>query len=91
MNAPDISMIKAQMKAIWMAGDFGQIARYTEPTAEAFIKRRNIKEGMRVLDAACGTGNAAIPAAKTRRLRHRRGHRPQPLGGGARSRQARGT
>ena len=64
MNAPDINMIKAQMKAIWMAGDFGQIARYTEPTAEAFIKRRGIKEGMSVLDAACGTGNAAIPAAK---------------------------
>jgi len=65
MNAPDINMIKAQMKAVWMAGDFVQVARYTEPTAEAFIKRRNIKEGMRLLDAACGTGNAAIPAAKT--------------------------
>ena len=64
MNAPDISMIKAQMKAIWMAGDFGQIAKFTEPTAAAFIKRRGLKQGMQVLDAACGTGNAAIPAAK---------------------------
>jgi SAM-dependent methyltransferase len=64
MNAPAIGAIKAQMKAIWMAGDFGQIAKFMEPTAVAFIKRRGIREGMHVLDAACGTGNLAIPAAK---------------------------
>jgi SAM-dependent methyltransferase len=64
MNAPAIEAIKAQMKATWMAGDFGRIATFTEPTAMAFIKRRGIKEGMHVLDAACGTGNLAIPAAK---------------------------
>ena len=64
MNAPDINIIKTQMKAVWMAGDFGQVARYTEPTAEAFVGRRGVKEGMSVLDAACGTGNVAIPAAK---------------------------
>jgi len=63
MNAPDISMIKAQTKAVWMAGDFGQIAKFTAPTAAAFIERRGVERGMRVLDAACGTGNAAIPAA----------------------------
>ena len=64
MNASAHGAIKAQMKALWTAGDFGRIARFTEPAAEAFIKRRGIKEGMQVLDAACGTGNAAIPAAK---------------------------
>jgi len=63
MNAPDISTIKAQMRAVWMAGDFGQIAKFTAPTAAAFIERRGVERGMRVLDAACGTGNAAIPAA----------------------------
>lgn len=64
MNAPAIGAIKAQMKAVWTAGDFGQIAKFTEPAAEAFIKRRAVGEGMHMLDAACGTGNAAIPAAK---------------------------
>ena len=64
MNAPDIKMIKTQMKALWTEGDFGQIAKFTEPAAEAFIKRRAITEGLRVLDVACGTGNAAIPAAQ---------------------------
>ena len=47
-----------------MAGDYGQVAQYVEPSAEEFITRRHIKPGMRVLDVACGTGNLAIPAAK---------------------------
>src|SRR5215470_1565270 len=64
MNAPAIGAMKAQMKALWTAGDFGQVAKFTEPAAEAFIKRRAITEGMQVLDAACGTGNAALPSAK---------------------------
>jgi SAM-dependent methyltransferase len=52
------------MKATWMAGDFGQVAKYTEHEAVKFKSRQNIKRGMRVLDVACGTGNLAIPAAK---------------------------
>jgi ubiquinone/menaquinone biosynthesis C-methylase UbiE len=57
-------VLKARLKATWMAGDFGQIAKYSEAAAEQFIARRAIKPGMRVLDVACGTGNLAIPAAK---------------------------
>jgi SAM-dependent methyltransferase len=52
------------MRGTWMAGDFGQIARYTEPAAEAFVGRLGIRPGMRVLDVACGSGNLAIPAAR---------------------------
>ena len=47
-----------------MAGDFGQIARFTASTAEAFVGRLGIRSGMRVLDVACGSGNLAIPAAR---------------------------
>jgi len=47
-----------------MAGDFGQIARYSAPEAEIFVQRLPIASGMRVLDVACGTGNLAIPAAR---------------------------
>jgi ubiquinone/menaquinone biosynthesis C-methylase UbiE len=57
-------MIKTQMEALWTAGDFGQIAKFTEPTAETFIERRGMTQGMQVLDAACGTGNAASRAPK---------------------------
>lgn len=52
------------MRSTWMAGDFGQIARYSAPEAEAYVERLPIQSGMRVLDVACGTGNLAIPAAQ---------------------------
>lgn len=52
------------MKAVWMAGDFGQIANFTAGEAQSFVTRLELKPGMRLLDVACGTGNTAIPAAK---------------------------
>jgi 2-polyprenyl-3-methyl-5-hydroxy-6-metoxy-1,4-benzoquinol methylase len=63
-TSSEFEALKARLKATWMAGDFGQIAKYSEPTAEQSIARRAITPGMRVLDVACGTGNLAIPAAK---------------------------
>ncbi|CAL1240486.1 class I SAM-dependent methyltransferase [Candidatus Methylocalor cossyra] len=63
-TTPTFDTLKARLKATWMAGDFGQIAQYSESTAEQFLARRRLAPGLRVLDAACGTGNLAIPAAK---------------------------
>jgi ubiquinone/menaquinone biosynthesis C-methylase UbiE len=63
-TSSEFEVLKARLKATWIAGDFGQIAQYSEPVAEQFIARRAITPGMRVLDVACGTGNLAIPAAK---------------------------
>jgi SAM-dependent methyltransferase len=60
----DLDAIKARQKAMWMMGDFGQIARFTEENAGDFVRRLAIGEGMGVLDVACGTGNVAIPAAQ---------------------------
>jgi ubiquinone/menaquinone biosynthesis C-methylase UbiE len=59
-----IDQLKQRMRGAWMAGDFGQIARYTAKCAEAFIDRLQIQPRVRVLDVACGTGNLAIPAAR---------------------------
>jgi SAM-dependent methyltransferase len=59
-----LAQLKQRMRGTWMAGDFGQIARYLEKGAEEFVDRLNILPGMRVLDVACGTGNLAIPAAR---------------------------
>jgi ubiquinone/menaquinone biosynthesis C-methylase UbiE len=53
------------MKSTWMAGDFGQIARINERSAEEFVGRLGLRSGMRVLDVACGTGNQSVPAART--------------------------
>ncbi len=52
------------MKAVWMAGDFGQIANFISAEAENFVARLDLRKGVHVLDVACGTGNSAIPAAR---------------------------
>lgn len=48
-----------------MAGDYGLIAKSIEAGAEEFIARLSIQSGTRVLDVACGSGNLAIPAARS--------------------------
>lgn len=64
-TVPDLEELKARLKATWMAGDFGEVAKSIESHAEAFMARRDIKPGLRMLDVACGTGNLAMPAART--------------------------
>src|SRR5690349_17875140 len=59
-----LEQLKQRMRGTWMAGDFGQIARYSAQGAEEFVSRLPISPKMRVLDVACGTGNLAIPAAR---------------------------
>ena len=61
---PDLPALKTKLRATWIAGDFGEIARIYTSQAEEFIKRLDLKPGMKVLDVACGTGNLAIPAAR---------------------------
>ena len=63
-QTPDMSALKTQMKATWMAGDFGKIAALNRKWGEDFVARLDLRPGMKVLDVACGTGNQAIPAAK---------------------------
>jgi SAM-dependent methyltransferase len=65
ISSPDFDQLKSRMKATWMAGDFGQIANFTVQAAEEFVQRLGIAPGSKVLDVACGTGNTAIPAART--------------------------
>lgn len=57
-------LLTARAKAIWGGGDFHPIARSFEAGAREFIDRLAIHRGEWVLDAACGTGNLAVPAAQ---------------------------
>lgn len=61
---PEMESLKTRLKAMWSAGDFGQVAKHIEASAEEFIDRLALKPGLRVLDVACGSGNLAIPAAR---------------------------
>jgi SAM-dependent methyltransferase len=60
----ELTALKTRIRATWIAGDFGQIAKSYMSGAEEFIKKLNLKPGMKVLDVACGTGNLALPAAR---------------------------
>ncbi len=60
----DIQAIKTRQKTTWESGDFGEVAKFLTPIAEEFMGRIELRPGMKVLDAACGTGNLAVIAAR---------------------------
>ena len=63
--ATDVDALKNRLKATWMAGDFGLIAKGYETGAAEFVRRLGLAPGTQVLDIACGTGNLTLPAART--------------------------
>jgi SAM-dependent methyltransferase len=60
----DMDALKARLKSMWMAGDYGHFAKYLEPGALAFLDSLEIQPGQQVLDVACGAGQLALPAAR---------------------------
>ncbi|MET0614627.1 MAG: methyltransferase domain-containing protein [Thermoleophilaceae bacterium] len=51
-------------REMWDAGDFAAIAVKILDAGEAVVAAADVEPGMDVLDVACGTGNATLPAAK---------------------------
>jgi SAM-dependent methyltransferase len=49
---------------IWAAGDYPAVAQHIASVGEAVVRFAGIAPGERVLDVACGAGNATIPAAR---------------------------
>ena len=49
---------------MWGTGDYRAVAEKVASIADVLVPRADIAPGMDVLDVACGTGNASIPAAR---------------------------
>jgi SAM-dependent methyltransferase len=52
-------------RAIWAAGDYDRISAGFRHEAQTFVDRLKLTPDLNVLDAACGSGNLTIPAART--------------------------
>ncbi len=55
---------KERQRAIWAAGDYCTLSEYIKDVGELVVARTGVEAGTRVLDVACGAGNAALPAAR---------------------------
>ena len=49
---------------MWGSGNYAAVAERISDAGEAVLEAAGIEPGHEVLDVACGTGNATIPAAK---------------------------
>jgi SAM-dependent methyltransferase len=51
-------------KTMWGSGNYAAVAERIGEAGETVVERAGVEPGMDLLDVACGTGNATIPAAK---------------------------
>jgi SAM-dependent methyltransferase len=59
------SELKARHRAMWGSGDYPlMVETFLRPVGERLVDACGVGPGMRVLDVAAGTGNAALPAAR---------------------------
>lgn len=55
---------RKQRQTTWGVGEYALIAERLEPAAAALVELANVTRRDRVVDLACGTGNAALIAAR---------------------------
>jgi SAM-dependent methyltransferase len=65
MTSTQDQELKARHRKMWASGDYpAMVETFLLPLGPRLVEACGIESGMRVLDVATGTGNAAIPAAK---------------------------
>lgn len=60
----DLAAIKAKQQATWSTGDYSVVGTTLQIVGEALCEAVDLRSGERVLDVACGNGNAALAAAR---------------------------
>ncbi len=60
----DLEAVKARQRAMWATGDFAIIGTTLQIVGESLCEAVDLASGSRVLDVACGNGNATLAAAR---------------------------
>jgi ubiquinone/menaquinone biosynthesis C-methylase UbiE len=63
-TAPDLVAIKGRQQKTWASGDFAVIGTTLQIVGETLCEAADLGAGSRVLDVACGNGNATLAAAR---------------------------
>lgn len=64
-KTPNDVELKARHRAVWASGDYPtMVEQWLHPLGPRLVEACGIAPGMKVLDVAAGTGNAALPAAE---------------------------
>jgi SAM-dependent methyltransferase len=63
-TGPDLEAIKAKQRATWSSGDYSVVGTTLQIVGETLCEAADVSAGERVLDVACGNGNAALAAAR---------------------------
>ena len=61
----DLSVIKARQQRTWASGDFAVVASRIVLASELLADAADLRAGWKVLDVACGNGNATLAAARS--------------------------
>jgi SAM-dependent methyltransferase len=60
----DLEAVKKRQQAMWSTGDFAVIGTTLQIVGESLCEAVDLAAGSRVLDVACGNGNATLAAAR---------------------------
>src|SRR5688572_18514275 len=61
---PDLQAVTEVQQKVWSAGDFAKVGTIVMPVSENLAEAVDMSPRDRVLDVACGSGNAAIAAGR---------------------------
>lgn len=64
-SVENLPAVKTKMKATWEDGDYASFATYMEPGAIDVLNGWQIPKDVSLLDIGCGSGQSAIPAARS--------------------------